>query len=333
NVFIRGGSESDLIHLYDMPDLVSTQSGVRDTMTIDGQDGADSVVVDTTGASSYIVNVHDTGALDSGTNSLTINGTGGDDIFLVRTYLVAALQSDGQGGYKPGFERVNYDETVTNRLTLNGGAGDDSYYLDGNSAVLTIDGGEGADKFQVGQMYAFSAIGTDPGDVGALPGDKLNVTATTLGYLSYGVEKATVIYGGTGNDTFNVYSNKADLSLYGEDGDDDFVVRAFLKQGSIKVSGGGGNGRIRHNHNQPLDIDGGAGFNTLTLLGTEANDIFVVTESGVFGGGLNVAFTNIQAVTVDALEGDDTFYVLSTSAAVKTTLIGGRGGDTFVVGG
>ena len=82
-----------------------------------------------------------------------------------------------------------------------------------------------------------------------------------------------------------------------------------------------------------MDVDGGSGFNTLVLLGTEANDTFVITKDGIFGGGLNVAYTNIQAVTVDALEGDDTFYVLSTLPGVITTLIGGTGGDTFVVGG
>ena len=101
----------------------------------------------------------------------------------------------------------------------------------------------------------------------------------------------------------------------------------------MKVSGGTGNDTIKYNINAPVDVDGGSGFNTLVLLGTEANDTFVITKDGIFGGGLNVAYTNIQAVTVDALEGDDTFYVLSTPPDVVTTLIGGTGGDTFVVGG
>ena len=64
------------------------------------------------------------------------------------------------------------------------------------------------------------------------------------------------------------------------------------------------------------------------LLGTEAADTFVITKDGIFGGGLNVAYTNIQAVTVDALEGNDKFYVLSTLAGVSTTLIGGDSAAT-----
>src|SRR5262249_18750382 len=75
------------------------------------------------------------------------------------------------------------------------------------------------------------------------------------------------------------------------------------------------------------------GFNTLVLLGTEANDTFVITKDGIFGGGLNISYSNIQAVTVDGLEGNDTIYVLSTPVNVVTTINGGEGGDTVVVGG
>ena len=35
------------------------------------------------------------------------------------------------------------------------------------------------------------------------------------------------------------------------------------------------------------------------ILGTEANDTFVVTKDGVFGAGLNIAYTNIQAIMID----------------------------------
>ena len=335
NTFVSTGAGNDLIHLYDMPTITAANSGVVDTVHLDGQDGADTYVVDTTGDTNYIVSVHDTGALDSGTNALIINGTSGADTFLVRPYLVAALEANGSGGYKQSYERINYDETVTDRLTINGGDGDDSFFLDGNSAVMTLDGGAGKDSFQVGQMYATSAIGNVAGDPGALVGDEFTATLTTLGYLSEGIDKATVIYGGDGNDEFQVYSNKADLSLFGEAGDDTFIVRAFLVADGthIKVDGGVGDDTIRYNIDAPVQVDGGTGFNTLVLLGTEADDTFVITKDGIFGGGLNVAYTNIQAVTVDALEGNDKFYVLSTLAGVSTTLIGGVGGDTFVIGG
>jgi hypothetical protein len=333
NTFVTTGSGNDTIHLYGMPTITAANSGVIDTVHLDGQDGADAYVIDITGNANYIVTVHDTGALDSGTNALTIDGTNAADTFLVRPYLVAALESNGTGGYLQSYERINCDETITDRLTINGLGGNDAFYLDGNSAAMTIDGGAGDDTFQVGQMYSKDAFDPLTRNVGILPGDGFGTTQTTLGYLSHGIDKATVLYGGTGNDTFQVYSNKADISLFGEDGDDTFIIRAFLIEGSVKVSGGLGNDTIKYNINAPVDVDGGSGFNTLVLLGTEANDTFVVTKDGIFGAGLNVAYTNIQAVTVDALEGDDTIYVLSTLPGVVTTLIGGTGGDAFVVGG
>src|SRR5262249_373836 len=214
---------------------------------------------------------------------------------------------------------INYNNSITNRLTVNGGFVNDpvdfgdSFYLDGNSAITTINAGDGLDFFQVGQVYSTSAFnydGPDPatanplvnraaaalaGGAGAVLGDGVELTDTTVGELSAGVERSTVIYGGAGVDTFEVYSNKADLSLIGGSGDDTFIVRAFLVAAGthIGVTGGSGNDTIEYNVDAPVNIEGGTGFNTLVLLGTAANDTFVITQDGIFGGGLNIKYTNI----------------------------------------
>ena len=365
---IDTGAGNDKIHVFNLPSmatLAQIDAGennlgvgqITDVINLDGQDGADSYIVDGTDNSNYVINVNDSGNLASGTNALTINGasTASGQTFLVRAGFVAILASDGN----PTYQRINYNDTITNRLTINGGnVADpvdygDSFYLDGNSAVTTINAGNGMDFFQVGQIYADTGFdttqagavggGLNPGLVAAANvntptnslTDGLTVTKTTVGELSDGVDKATVIYGGAGVDTFEVYSNKADISLIGGSGDDTFVVRAFLVAAGthIAVSGGSGNDTIEYNINAPVDIEGGTGFNTLVLLGTEANDTFVVTKDGVFGGGLDVSYKNIQAVTIDTLEGNDTVYVLSTPQDVVTTINGGDGGDTIVVGG
>ncbi len=102
----------------------------------------------------------------------------------------------------------------------------------------------------------------------------------TFAELSDGVDYSTVLYGGAGTDTFEVYSNKADLSMIGGSGNDTFIVRAFLVAAGthIGVKGGSGNDTIEYNVDAPVDIEGGTGFNTLVLLGTAANDTFVVTR-------------------------------------------------------
>ena len=65
-------------------------------------------------------------------------------------------------------------------------------------------------------------------------------------------------------------------------------------------------------------------------IGTEADDSFVITEEGIMGCGLNIQLSNVEeAIEVDGLEGDDTFFIRSTADGVVTTVIGGLGSDTF----
>src|SRR5829696_5610441 len=121
----------------------------------------------------------------------------------------------------------------------------------------------------------------------------------TRGFLSVGVSRPTVINGGDGND---------------EKGD-------------------GGADTIRYVVNAPVGIDGGDGFDTVRIIGTEFSDDFVVTDSGVFGAGLNVSYVNIEKLIADGAEGNDRFFVLSTGLDVVTEIDGGLGSDSFFVGG
>ena len=48
---------------------------------------------------------------------------------------------------------------------------------------------------------------------------------------------------------------------------------------------------------------------------------------------INIGFDNAETAEVDGVEGNDVFYILSTSENMVTTIIGGKGSDTFNVGG
>src|SRR6266480_1752416 len=80
--------------------------------------------------------------------------------------------------------------------------------------VTVLDGGPGQDAFQFGQL--FGAARTSPDRVAF--GDEIETVQTTRGYLSRGISFPTTAYGGDDNDLFTVYSNKAPLKLFGEDG-------------------------------------------------------------------------------------------------------------------
>ena len=279
---------------------------------------------------------------------------------------------------------MNYDQNINARLIVNGLGGDDKIVADDNSSITTLDGGDGNDTFQIGQVF-----GT-PRDAaaGLAPGDTFNTTPVIIGvindpvtgavifdptsfdpvldvlpaatiaainaaiahqaalglaldgiaYVSDGVNNATTAFGGDGADVFNVYHNKGTLRLEGEAGNDEFIVRAFVTvdlspQAETEILAGGGDDTINYAINAPVSLDGGAGFDTVVVLGTPFNDNFVVTRDGIFGAGLNVTFANIESAELDALEGDDTIYILGTSSDFVTRVIGGLGSDTIEVMG
>ena len=362
---IFGGAEDDFIVLDELPNLdlvnkfngtpatstlvTGRNGGERDTVDVDGQGGTDRTTIFTTGITDYIVNVTDSGAPDDGADRLTIEGTAGDDSFLLRRDFVAKLQqtgvdTDGNPVYGSNYERINYTESINGRLTVEGLEGKDRFYSDNNSSITTLDGGSGDDFFQFGQVFGADRVSTDTAGAGETErvsaGDEIETIQTTLGFLSRGISFPTTVYGGDGDDEFSVYSNKALLKLFGEDGNDEFVVRAFLIEGTdelsstdTEVNGGTGDDNIQYNINAPVSIDGGAGADTVVIIGTEASDNFVITKDGVQGAGLNVDFSLVEKLEVDGMEGDDHFYVLSTSQNLVTTIIGGLGSDTIDVAG
>jgi Ca2+-binding RTX toxin-like protein len=330
DVTVKGGSGNDT--------LTVNQLHTRDdALVLDGESGTDTYIVNRSGAKvDYVIDVTDSGSEADGADTLTINGTSAADTFLLRANFVAAMNSDGSGGYTRAVERVNYDRNINGRLTLNGLAGADQFFSDDTSSIATLDGGAGNDSFQIGQLFGSdrqSSLGT------VALGDEIETTETTLGFLSRGNSLPMVVYGGDGEDNIKVYSNKGITKLYGEDGDDTFVVRAFIQKDSgtttssvdVELFAGDGADKIEYSINAPLSIDGGAGTDTVVVLGTEADDNFMITDSGIFGAGLNVSYSGVEIAEVDGLEGDDTFYILSTNEAVETTIIGGLGADTFNV--
>ncbi|HSG90608.1 MAG TPA: hypothetical protein VLA56_15440 [Pseudomonadales bacterium] len=273
-------------------------------------------------------------------------------MFLLRKHFVALLTpvagssaDDGQQ-FIDSYERINYDQSINGRLSISALGGDDAFYVDDNSAITTLDGGLGDDRFQIGQVFGTNLNGTpdDPttrtvrDDVDGIDltsdSDDIELLQITRGFLSNGVTLPTTIFGGEGQDTFTVYSNKAVLRMEGEQGNDNFVIRAFIAEDDLIANGGGDDDSFEYNINAPLSINGGEGFDTVVVIGTERSDNFIITEDGVFGAGLTVRVDGVEeSIEVDGLEGDDQFFILSTRDNVITTVIGGLGSDTFNVAG
>ncbi len=307
--------------------------GTTNALTLVGGAGSDTYTVSlwSTGDSRIVVA---DGTDDGATNVLNVNGTEAADAFLLRSGVVAALNGPvtASGIQKSfvGAELITYDNLVNAGLAVNGLAGNDVFALDDNSTTTVINGGTGDDSFFVGQMYG-DTVHFDA-EFGAA------LTDTTRGQLTNGVSHSTTINGGAGNDLFSILRNRAALQLNGEAGDDTFVIRTFLLETDptsdavSEVSTGSGADLVSYVMNAPVAVDGGDGFDTLVLIGTEADDIFVISKDGLWGAGRFVSFVGIEKVDVDGAEGDDLFVVVSTSPTVQTRIFGGLGSDMILVG-
>ncbi|MDN3722365.1 hypothetical protein QW131_31955 [Roseibium salinum] len=365
--------------LHSMSDPLKSNPDGTETgyaLTMDGEAGSDAYVIRTSGSQAmdgnggyrdYVINVLDTGTEDSGSDTLDIFGSNpsidhsGDDIFLMRKLnhipgepgavdpgMVALLHgtleqartaSSDLADRPQEVERINYDSNINGRLSVFGLGGNDYFASDDTSAIMTLDGGEGNDGFQIGQLFGSkrTTLGANLG-----PADIFATLSTTAGELSRGISLPMVAVGGSGNDSFTVYGNQAALRLEGSSGNDIFTVRGFaLAGGSEEFStaaasellAGAGDDLVSYNVNAPLSIDGGEGFDKVVVLGTEFDDAFTITKEGIFGVGLNVALSGNEEVReIDGLEGDDTFFVLSTPHGINTRIIGGLGNDTINVG-
>ncbi len=354
---LHGGADHDVLDGGDLADQVFGDAGDDELLAtlgddfLDGGGGGDQYFVKFLGGDNRMaLDVDDSGLAADGVDSLVISGTSGDDRILLRASTfdtTRAFVANLNGTAR--VERVDYrDDMETIKLyTLDG---DDFVALDDVKAAMEIFGGYGNDRFQIGQLFKSertSIPDDNPEDgIGDITGitdlDQFSTIETTRGWLSNGISVASTISGDAGDDNFIVFHNKAVLTLLGGDDDDTFIVRAFALAGSqdqsdlrerTDISGNGGADLIQYVVNAPVNIDGGDGFDTVIIIGTEFGDDFVVTEKGIFGAGLNVNFVGVEVLNVDGAEGDDRIFVQGTSEKVISTISGGLGSDTFSMAG
>ncbi len=210
---IEGGAGADTIRVNPILDAAN---GLAAKLTLDGEGGADAYLINTWGTGDSVIDVADSGA-DGAANTLSIDGTQLADQFLLRRDLVALLNTFVAGAWLH-VERISYD-TAIKTLAIFSLGGDDRFALDDNSALTTIEGGEGADLFQIGQVFGAITSLEPPATI-----------STTRGLLTNGVSFATTIRGQAGNDTFGVFRNLAAVDLDGGADDDTFIVRTLPAQ-------------------------------------------------------------------------------------------------------
>ena len=235
---------------------------------------------------------------------------------------------NSQGAYT-AVEKVTYTDGINGAVVVNALAGDDSVVLDDTA---TDDVRQRRQRQR--PLPDRAALHQLHGDRPRVRDPRRQLLHQLAGWLTNGVSAAATINGGTGDDTFDVFRNKATLTLNGDAGDDTFVVRSFVAESEVtRVDAGEGRDFIRTRRNAPVAIDGGDGYDTVIVIGTEFADNYVMTADAVYGAGRFVSYVNVERLVVYGMEGNDTFYVQSTNPTVETSLFGGMGSDRVEVGG
>ncbi len=188
------------------------------------------------------------------------------------------------------------------------------------------------------------------------------VSGVLIQDLTNGASYVSSFFGGDGEDTFQVYRNKVEIYLYGEDGNDIFAVFANLEFDKTQnIYDGVGLTNVRYTFNAPVNINGGAGYDRLTIVGTGIADEFIVTtelvwvvdpvtntdtttpvidsatgqqklRQVVLGAGVQPNAESVESIALFGGDGADKFYVYGIAPGVDFTIDGGAGSDQIYIG-
>lgn len=250
------------------------------------------------------------------------------------------------------FQVLNY--STVEDVTVYGGLGDDVFVSDDTGATLNIYGNEGDDQFYIGSILEVEDV--------LVEGQEITVAIEVTQGTSYEMN----IFGGDDDDYFEVSHNAADINLYGDNGDDTFFIKALLTidedGNTFDLVGKSTNvnaGKLKNDasdtrevdvdslvyvENANVNIDGGAGFDSVAVVGTALSDTFYVwaeelangdVAQRIFGAGIKLnQLINIERLVLLTGAGDDRVYINGVDLGPNSDMVVnlGSGSDEVFVG-
>ena len=253
---------------------------------------------------------------------------------------------------------VNYSSI--DLVTVFAGEGDDTIISDDTAQQMNVYGNGGKDQFFIGSVLETELVLVEGQEV------------AIVNEITRGASFKMNFYGGANNDYFEVNHNTADIGLFGDNGDDTFFIKALLTLNEDEdlveldnklttVSGVSGEdseaSQTGNNDTRQIDvdslvyvenanvkIDGGAGFDSVAIVGTVLSDTFYVftevedgkTVQRIFGAGVKLReLLNIERIQLITGGGDDRVFVYGVDLGPVAELVinTGSGSDTIIVGG
>jgi len=320
--------------------------GGADTITVDDMTGTDvnQVAIDLAGTP-------DGTAGDGAADTVTVNGTAGDDQI--------SVVSSGSSVIVKGLAAqvsIAHAEGANDSLTINGLAGNDTIDASGLKAglvKLTINGGDGNDiiKGSAGDDTVIGGRGNDTSFLGA--GNDTFVWNPGDG--------SDVVEGQAGNDTllFNGANVAENINIFANGSRAEFtrdvanITMDLNGVENIHFNALGGADTITVNDMTGTDISqvaldlsgvpgsgvGDGAADTITINGTNADDVINITENNgvvtVSGLAETVTISGFDAtdrIVINGLGGDDIINASGLGADVLLTANGGDGNDVLLGG-
>lgn len=295
-------------------------SFLKGPVTLDGSLGADVLTIDDS-ADSFVDTYFLGGTASTGT---VRKNSGGSTATFTGFGNVSLLAGLGGAVKNNQFFRVTSLPDAIN-TTIFAGSGDDTLYL--GDGVVNLDN------------FKSNLVFDGEGDIDSI------VYTDTVGTdaSSYGINPSTITNAGTA--TLNFVRTEA-ISLLANPIGNDIRVNQTASDLSVTVNGGGGNDII-HVGNGDFDatilngvsVIGGAGTDTLVIEDQNddpGNDSYTF-NSGTMTKGDFVALWStgssdrVENVSLLASENNDTIRVNSATPAIRMTLDGGAGDDSFFI--
>ncbi|WP_020680160.1 DUF4347 domain-containing protein [Marinobacterium rhizophilum] len=252
------------------------------------------------------------------------------------------------------YQVVNYHSVE--QVTVYGGADDDKFISDSTESQIDVYGDAGDDQFYIGSVLKTDTVLVEGQEVTIVLEitDGANVNDSNF-------------FGGEDDDYFEVNHNVADIGLFGDNGDDTFFIKALLTldddgelldldSGVSSISGVSQDpaadtrevdvDTLVYVENANISINGGAGFDSVALVGTVLSDTFYVfveqdpvtgeNVQRIYGAGVKLQkLLNIERLQLLTGGGDDTVYLYGVDMGLIGDMVikTGSGSDLVQIGG
>jgi hypothetical protein len=279
----------------------------------------------------------------TGGNTLLITGTSSADEIDVETdqhnpdFIVIGVNGqiqfaglwatlDGIGVYAQGGDDLILINLAGADVPINvdGGDGNDTIIIipptvPGRSSGITVHGAAGADS-----VTLWNDVNPSGFDY-TVTNSTVTMGGAPFGGLTYDTVESLTVRAGPGDDTFNINSTASSVPVTIDAGAGNDTVNVTPASGSLND--------VQSN----LTVNGDSGTDSLVLNDQQgpgngwAYGIWdnQVRRDGLFGA---ISFAGVENQALNPSAGGSTIFVYSTPAGGRTTVNGGPGNDTFVVG-